>query len=130
MALLRELFGPSKDEIWRQLCEQISGDFVEGGLWKGSKVQVHHKQWTVTLDTYTESQGENNATYTRMRAPFVNKDGFRFTIYRRGVAVHRAVKNWSSRNRRFGRHLGYVARWDYRGTDRPADAGGTGYHSA
>lgn len=85
MAFLRQLFGPSKDEIWRQLCEQIGGDFVEGGFWKGSKVQVHHKQWTVTLDTYTESSGENNATYIRMRAPFVNKDGFRFTIYRRGL---------------------------------------------
>jgi hypothetical protein len=85
MASLRQLFGPSKDEIWRQLCEQVGGDFVEGGFWKGSKVQVHHKQWTVTLDTYTESHGEHGGTtYTRMRAPFVNKDGFRFTIYRRG----------------------------------------------
>lgn len=85
MAILRQLFGPSKDEIWRRLCEQIGGDFVQGGFWKGSRVQVHHKQWTVTLDTYTESSGENNATYTRMRAPYVNKDGFRFTIYRRGL---------------------------------------------
>lgn len=85
MAFLGQLFGPSKDEIWRQLCDQIGGNFIEGGFWKGSKVEVHHKQWTVTLDTYSESQGENNATYTRMRAPFVNKDGFRFTIYRRGL---------------------------------------------
>jgi hypothetical protein len=84
MAVLRQLFGPSKDEIWRQLCEQIGGEFVEGGFWQGSKIQVHHKQWTVTLDTYTESDGKTSRTYTRMRAPYVNKDGFRFTIYRRG----------------------------------------------
>lgn len=85
MALLQGLFGPSKDEIWRQLCEQIGGDFVEGGFWKGSKVQVHHKHWTVTLDAYTESHGEHgSAAYTRIRAPYMNKDGFRFTIYRRG----------------------------------------------
>jgi hypothetical protein len=84
MAFLRQLFGPSKDELWRQMCEQIGGDFVEGGFLKGSKVQVHHKQWTVTLDSYSESDGESHATYTRMRAPFVNKDGFRFTIYRGG----------------------------------------------
>lgn len=84
MASLRQLFGPSKDEIWQQLCEQIGGDFVQGGFWNGSKVQVHHKQWTMTLDTFTESHGEHGGTtYTRMRAPFVNKDGFRFTIYRR-----------------------------------------------
>ena len=85
MAFLREIFGPSKDEIWRQLCDQIGGDFVQGSLLKGSKVQVHHKQWAVTLDTFTESHGEHGGTtYTRMRAPYVNKDGFRFTIYRRG----------------------------------------------
>ncbi|HWB10218.1 MAG TPA: hypothetical protein VG826_13390 [Pirellulales bacterium] len=85
MAFLRELFGPSKDEIWRQLCDQVGGEFVAGRFWTGSKVQVQHKQWTVTLDTFTESHGEHGSrTYTRMRAPYVNKDGFRFTVYRRG----------------------------------------------
>jgi len=84
MSILRQIFGPSKDEIWRQLCDQIGGDFVQGGFWKGSKVQVQHKQWTITLDTYTDSDGETSSTYTRMRAPYVNKDGFRFTIYRKG----------------------------------------------
>ena len=85
MALLRQLFGPSKDEIWRQLCEQIGGDFVEGGFWAGSKVEVHHMQWMVTLDTYTVSHGQHGSTtYTRIRAPYVNKDGLRFTIYRKG----------------------------------------------
>jgi hypothetical protein len=34
-------FGPSKDEVWRQLSEEIGGDFVEGGFWKGAKVQAH-----------------------------------------------------------------------------------------
>lgn len=86
MAFLRQLFGPSKDEIWRQLCDQVGGDFVQGTLWTGSKVLVHHKEWAVTLDTFTESHNEHGSTtYTRIRAPYVNKDGFRFTIYRRGL---------------------------------------------
>ena len=46
-------FGPSKDEVWRQLCNEIGAEFVEGGFWKGSKVQAHVGPWTVTLDTYT-----------------------------------------------------------------------------
>ncbi len=77
-------FGPSKDEVWRQLCEEIGADFIQGGLWKGSKVQVHVGPWTITLDTHTESSGESSVTYTRMRAPYVNPEGFRFTIYRKG----------------------------------------------
>ena len=30
------------------------------------------------------SNGKTSISYTRMRAPYVNKDGFRFRIYRRG----------------------------------------------
>ena len=85
MGFLRQLFGPSKEDIWRQLCQEIGALYVEGGFWKGDKVQVHHGQWTITLDTYTESSGETSATYTRIRAPYVNKDGFRFTIYRKSI---------------------------------------------
>jgi len=78
-------FGPSKDEVWRQLGEEIGAEFVEGGFWKGgSKVQVHVGPWTVTLDTHTDSSTDHSVHYTRMRAPYVNPEGFRFTIYRKG----------------------------------------------
>jgi hypothetical protein len=77
--------GPSKDEVWRQLSQEMGAEFVDGGFWKGSKVQVHVKPWTITLDTYSESSGESSVTYTRMRAPYINPEGFRFTIYRKGI---------------------------------------------
>jgi hypothetical protein len=38
----------------------------------------------VTLDTYTVSSGHSHITFTRMRAPYVNPEGFRFTVYRKG----------------------------------------------
>ena len=75
-------FGPSKDEVWRQLSQEIGAEFVEGGVWKGNKVQAHVGPWTITLDTYTESS-DSHVTYTRIRAPYVNAQGFRFTIYRK-----------------------------------------------
>src|SRR5208282_231930 len=77
-------FGPSKDEVWRQLSQEIGAEFVEGGLGKGNKVQAHFGTWTITLDIYTVSTGDTHVTYTRMRAPYVNPEGFRFTIYRKG----------------------------------------------
>lgn len=85
MGLLRELFGPSRDEVWQQLCQEIGGDFVEGGFWRGGKVEVHHKGWTITLDTYAVTTGHSTHVFTRIRAPFVNRDDFRFTIYRKGI---------------------------------------------
>ncbi len=82
---LRSLFGPSKRELWAQLADEVSGNFVQGGFLRRDKVVVNVGQWTVTLDTFSRSAGETSTTYTRMRAPYVNKDNFRFTIYRAGI---------------------------------------------
>ncbi len=85
MGLLRELFGPSKDEIWSQLSREIGAEYVEGGFFKTGQVVLSHRQWKITLDTHTVHSGESSITYTRMRAPYVNKDGFRFNIYRKNI---------------------------------------------
>lgn len=86
MSILRNVFGPSKKEIWESLSEQTGSLFVEGGLFKGAdKVIAKHDDWTITLDTYTVSNGKSSTTFTRMRAPYVNADGFRFSIYRSGI---------------------------------------------
>src|SRR5206468_1858340 len=82
--VLRKLFGPSKKEIWRKLSEEMNGRFIEGGFLKQDKVEVSHGEWVLTLDTYVQSAGKTVIVFTRMRAPYVNPDGFRFTIYRRG----------------------------------------------
>ena len=82
---MRKWFGPSRDEIWRQLSEEVGGRYVKGGFRRNARVEVTHGEWTVTLDTYAVSTGKTTVVYTRMRAPYVNPDGFRFTIYRRGM---------------------------------------------
>ena len=85
MSILRAWFGPSKDEVWRQLAAEIGAEMVDGGFWRGNKVQAAAGPWTITLDTYAVSTGKSTIVYTRMRAPYVNHDGLRFTIYRRGL---------------------------------------------
>jgi hypothetical protein len=84
--VLRKLFGPSKDEMWNLLAEQIGAQFKPGQGWTGrSRVDAQVGQWVVTLDTFTVSTGKSTVTFTRLRAPFVNRDGFRFTITRSGI---------------------------------------------
>ena len=87
MGILRSIFGPSKDEIWSQIANDIGGEFIDGGFWGfGKDVLVYkHGEWQLLLDTYTQGSGNSSTTYTRMRAPFVNKDGLYFKIYREGV---------------------------------------------
>ncbi len=42
--------------------------------------------------TYTVSNGKTTIVFTRMRAPYVNPGGFRFTVYRK--TVFSAVGKW------------------------------------
>ena len=85
MGVLRQIFGPGKDEVWKQLCTEIGAEFVQGGFWNQNKVQARVKEWTVTLDTFVMSTGKSSIPFTRMRAPYVNPDGFRFKVYRAGL---------------------------------------------
>ena len=85
MGVFRRMFGPSKKELWHQLSSEIGARYVEGGFGKGDKVQATHGEWTVTLDTYVVSTGKTTLVFTRMRAPYVNPGGFRFTVYRKGI---------------------------------------------
>ncbi|TCT17216.1 hypothetical protein EDC18_101514 [Natranaerovirga pectinivora] len=77
------LFGPSKEEVWKELCEEIKGTLINEGFWKGSRVEVQYKNWKIYLDTYTVSTGKSSITYTRLRAPFVHYRDFHFKIYER-----------------------------------------------
>jgi hypothetical protein len=78
--------GPSKAtvEVWRQLSHEIAAEFIEGGFWGRSKVHARVGPWTVTLDMYTSGE-DGVSPATRLRAPYINPEGFRFTIYRKHV---------------------------------------------
>ncbi len=79
------IFGPSKKEVWAQMAQEVNGEFIDEGFWRGCRVEVKHKNWVMYLDTYTVNTGKSSVTYTRVRAPFVNRDGLLFKIYYRGI---------------------------------------------
>ena len=85
MGVLRQLFGPSRAEIWRQFSEQIHAEFVSGGLLANDRVVAAVDSWTVTLDTVSEAVGRACVSCTRFRAPYINHDNFRFLVYNRGA---------------------------------------------
>jgi hypothetical protein len=94
MGILRQIFGPSKEEVWSQLCREIGADYQSGGFFREGKVVLSIRDWQITLDTltvpvYTGSTEagavQTYSTFTRIRAPFVNPDGFYFNIYRKHI---------------------------------------------
>ncbi len=81
MKILHSIFGPSKNDIWRQVARDIGGHYDEKRVF--DVLQYQSGEWEITLDTY--STGKNNQiNYTRMRAPFLNKDELYFKIYKQG----------------------------------------------
>ncbi len=76
--------GSSKEDIWRKLADELHGKFIDG-KWSFDKVQVEHDCWTITLDSYAVVTGHVHIPMTRFRAPFVNPEGFRFSITRQDM---------------------------------------------
>jgi hypothetical protein len=77
--VLRRLFGPSAEDVWKALAGEMDARFEKGGWWKSGRVVAEVGPWEVTLDTLRRDK----VVYTRLRAPFVNPEGFRFRIHRR-----------------------------------------------
>lgn len=90
MGLLHDIFGPSREEIWRQFAHEIGGEYIDGGFWKRDKVEAMYEDWFLTLDTYTtthtDSDGDTDTTtYTRIRGAFKNQDGLRLKLYNASI---------------------------------------------
>jgi len=75
----------SRKEVWKQLSDEINANYIEGGYFKGPRIEYKHNIWTIYLDTYTVSTGKSKITYTRMRLPFINTKKFLFKIYKKKV---------------------------------------------
>src|SRR5262245_44814235 len=79
MNILRRIFGPSRDEIWKQFADEVGGIFIKGSIWRANtKVRAKVNEWYLFLDLFTL---DGKIYYTRMRAPYINKDNFRFSVY-------------------------------------------------
>lgn len=66
--------------IWNALASQLEGG---GREWAGKKIVVRKEPFAITLDVHAEIAGHASRLVTRLRAGFVNADGFRFAVKRR-----------------------------------------------
>ena len=88
MSKHKSIFGPPKGEIWTQIAIDVGGEFIEGGFCSKDVLIHKYREWRILLDTYTDTTSTGatttSTTYTRMRVPFINKDGLYFKISREG----------------------------------------------
>jgi len=84
MSIIRKIFGPSREEIWSQIAYEYEGSFTDGGIFGKDVVHAVTGDWEIMLDHFTRKRGKHRVTYTRIRAPFTNKDDLYFKLYRMG----------------------------------------------
>lgn len=76
-----QLFGGERENILRRLAEEIYARYESEGPFGPNRVVAAVGPWEIVLDI----EGGRGAR-TRLRAPYVNADGFQFRLYR--------VKRW------------------------------------
>lgn len=80
------IFGLSRhEEVWQEFAAAVGAEFTDGGWFGQDQVAFQWREWKILLDQYVESNGKSKTTYSRIRAPYINKDGFCFKVYRRGL---------------------------------------------
>jgi Zn-dependent protease with chaperone function len=82
---LGAILAPSRRAVWRQIASDIGAEYQDDGLFRPGVLRYRSSDWEITLDTCTDGGGDSSTTYTRMRAPFVNKDVLALKIYRAGL---------------------------------------------
>ncbi len=79
MSELREHFTKHREALWQELRKQLD----EEGKWSGDALRISAGPFTVTLDVHAQVAGRGSEVVTRMRATYINRDGFRFGLKRR-----------------------------------------------
>lgn len=81
------VFTAAKQEVWRKFSEEVSGKFIQEKLTGNISLEVIHGPWHVIFDTSEAGGHEEGFFSTRLRAPIVNPQGFRFKIHQEGFVT-------------------------------------------
>jgi hypothetical protein len=73
-----------KTIVWQQFSNDIGGVFIVGNLHSNIQVKVSLSYWDIIFDIHP-CERTSGSTLTRVRAIFLSKDNFLFTIYQQDI---------------------------------------------
>lgn len=79
----RRWLGISRTDAWSSLAHELGAKFVERRWLTGETVILttgHNGSWRIVMDLLVVSTGNVTIQYTRIRVPFLNPSGFRFSV--------------------------------------------------
>lgn len=78
MSKKKKIFSKSQEAIWSQIVERFDADVIKGKGLKSTRIEAFHGEWMILFETV---ENDEMGISTRVRAPYLNKDKFRFKIY-------------------------------------------------
>lgn len=75
-----ERFGLIKDAAWHRILNGVGDNLLNHNYLKDQRIELDIGDWAITIDSYST----NEKTYTRLRAPYINTENFRFKVFRKG----------------------------------------------
>jgi hypothetical protein len=70
--------------VWKQLSEELGGDYLSHIDWHNDRIISRVDDWTVTVDLH--QRYDPDQIFTRIHAPYFSADGFHFKVYHQGFA--------------------------------------------
>ena len=81
MGLFDSIFGPSREEVWREFAIRVAGRYVKGGLLEDDCVRIPYGFWEIVLTESDEHFSEDiDKTRTKIEVLYLGRDDFVFNI--------------------------------------------------
>ena len=79
MSELKDHFSKHREVLWQALRKSLTHERE----WTGETLRTSDGPFTVTLDVHAQMAGRGSEVVTRLRAAYINRDGFLFGLKRR-----------------------------------------------
>lgn len=87
MSFLTNITKPQIKDIWKQLSDEMGGNFVDGGFWGRDSVILNYRNTVIILQNSVFSHNQRHST-TIIRCPFKSINGFKFKISTEDAFTH------------------------------------------
>lgn len=78
--------GPTRVESWEASARAMGAEYVPGGFFTSDRLRYASPPWMLTVDLHSSNVVHGVATFTRMRAPYISRGAFKFSIEHAGPA--------------------------------------------
>ncbi len=79
------MFGPYRESMFKQLAQDLNGQFEKRNYFSRPAVRLKSGAWEILVDAYDNHSNNSHQSITRIRAPYLTRDGLQFKVFRESL---------------------------------------------